>query len=157
MIKAVNVEKMSNKDNEPTIGHDLIQKETFFSHYIKQRKMFLSLLLSMFLLLDIVTLFVITNYTFTDIFLYFGILMILIAIGTLAFIYFEENYLWAILGSLILGVTPLIESIIVISKSITGLDLGLAIITLILGFILSILPMLLVYLKLRFGKKKIEE
>lgn len=149
--------KMPLKENK-TIGSDEAgESETYFSYYIKQRTMWISILLSMFLILDIVSIFVITIYSFTEIFLYLGILMLVLAGGALAFIYFENNYFWALLGSLVLGLMPLIEIIVVLTKTLSGSDLGLAIVSLILGLILCILPLGLVYFRFKFMNSNSEK
>ncbi len=149
--------KMPLKENE-TVGSDEAREgETYFSYYIKQRSMWISILLSMYLLLDIISIFIITIYSFTEIFLYLGILMLVLAGGALAFIYFENNYLWAFLGSLILGLMPVIEIIVILTKALTGSDLGLAIVSLILGLILCILPIVLVYFRFKFMNKNSEK
>lgn len=149
--------KMPLKENK-TIGSAKVSEgETYFSYYLKQRSMWISILLSMFLLLDIISVFITTIYSFTEIFLYLGILMLVLAGGALAFIYFEENYLWAFLSSLILGIMPVIEIIIILTKALTGSDLGLAIVSLILGLILCILPIALVYFRFKFKKKNSEK
>jgi len=149
--------KMPKKEIEAVGSDEISEGETYFSYYFKQRSMWISILLSMFLLLNIITIFVITNYSFTEVFLYIGILMITLAGGALAFIYFKENYLWAFLGSLILGLMPVIEIIVILTKALTGSDLGLAIFSLILGLILCILPTILVYIRFKFKNKKSEE
>lgn len=149
--------KMPLKENK-TIGSDKVgEGETYFSYYLKQRSMWISILLSMFLLLDIISVFITTIYSFTEIFLYLGILMLVLAGGALAFIYFEENYLWAFLSSLILGLMPVIEIIIILTKALTGSDLGLAIVSLILGLILCILPVALVYFRFKSKNKNSEK
>ena len=149
--------KMPLKENK-TIGSDKVgEGETYFSYYLKQRSMWISILLSMFLLLDIISVFITTIYSFTEIFLYLGILMLVLAGGALAFIYFEENYLWAFLSSLILGLMPVIEIIIILTKALNGSDLGLAIVSLILGLILCILPIGLVYFRFKFKNKNSEK
>ncbi len=149
--------KMPLKENK-TIGSDKVgEGETYFSYYLKQRSMWISILLSMFLLLDIISVFITTIYSFTEIFLYLGILMLVLAGGALAFVYFEENYLWVFLSSLILGLMPVIEIIIILTKALTGSDLGLAIVSLILGLILCILPVALVYFRFKSKNKNSEK
>lgn len=149
--------KMPLKENK-TVGSDEAgENETYFSYYIKQRTMWISILLSMFLILDIVSIFVITIYSFTEIFLYLGILMLVLAGGALAFIYFENNYFWALLGSLVLGLMPVVEIIVVLTKTLSGSDLGLAIVSLILGLILCILPLGLVYFRFKFMNSNSEK
>lgn len=149
--------KMPLKENETVSSDEIREGETYFSYYLKQRSMWISILLSMFLLLDIISIFVTTIYSFTEIFLYLGILMVVLAGGALTFIYFENNYLWAILGALILGLMPVIEVIIILTKALTGSDLGLAIVSLILGLILCILPIGLVYFRFKFMSKNSEK
>ncbi|NHJ32238.1 MAG: hypothetical protein FK732_05205 [Asgard group archaeon] len=139
---------MAEKESEVVENNEISEGETYFSYYLKQRTMWISILLSMFLLLDIITIFVTTTYSFTEIFLYFGIIMLIIAGGSLAFIYLEENYFWAFLGSLVLGLMPVIEIIVILTKSLSGSDLGLAIFSLVLVLILCILPIVLVYLRI---------
>lgn len=149
--------KMPLKENETVGSDEARESETYFTYYIKQRSMWISILLSMYLLLDIISIFIITIYSFTEIFLYLGILMLVLAGGALAFIYFENNYLWAFLGSLILGLMPVIEIIVILTKALTGSDLGLAIVSLILGLILCILPIVLVYFRFKFMNKNSEK
>ena len=149
--------KMPLKENKTTGSDKVGEGETYFSYYLKQRSMWISILLSMFLLLDIISVFITTIYSFTEIFLYLGILMLVLAGGALAFIYFEENYLWAFLSSLILGLMPVIEIIIILTKALNGSDLGLAIVSLILGLILCILPIGLVYFRFKFKNKNSEK
>jgi len=147
--------KMPLKESE-TDGSEKA-RETYFSYYLKQRSMWISILLSMFLLLNIISIFVLTIYSFTEVFLYLGILMFVLAGGALAFIYFEDNYLWAFLAAVILGLMPVIEIIVILTKALTGSDLGLAIVSLILGLILCILPIVLVYFRFKFKNKNSEK
>ena len=116
--------------------------------------MWISILVSMFLILDIISIFIITIYSFTEIFLYLGILMLVLAGGALAFIYFENNYFWALLGSLALGLIPVVEIIVVLTKALSGSDLGLAIVSLTLGLIL---PIVLVYFRFKSMNNKSEK
>ncbi|MBK5112379.1 MAG: hypothetical protein JJE41_02020 [Candidatus Heimdallarchaeota archaeon] len=148
---------MSIKENDLPENRKLSEGETYFSYYLKQRSMWISLLLSTFLLLDIITIFVKTNYSFTKIFAYFGILMLLLAGGALTFIYFEENFFWALLGSLVLGVMPLIEIIIVLTKALTNVDLGLAILSLLIILLLCVLPVILVSIRFKIKNKQSEK
>lgn len=148
---------MSRKENETSENDKLSKGETYFSYYIKQRPMWISLLLSSYLLLDIIAIFVVTNYSFTKIFIYFGILMMFLAGGTLAFIYFEENFFWASLGSVILGIIPLIEIIIVLTKTLTSADLGLAILSLLITLVLIALPVVLVIIRFKNKEEKSEK
>ena len=145
--------KESESDGSKKAGESV----TYFSYYLKQRSMWISILLSMFLLLNIISIFVLTIYSFTDVFLYLGILMFVLSGGALAFIYFEDNYLWAFLAAVILGLMPVIEIIIILTKALTGSDLGLAIVSLILGLILCILPIVLVYFRFKFKNKNSEK
>lgn len=145
--------KESETDGSEKAGEGV----TYFSYYLKQRSMWISILLSMFLLLNIISIFVLTIYTFTDVFLYIGILMLVLAGGAHAFIYFEDNYLWAFLAAVILGLIPVIEIIVILTKTLTGSDLVLAIVSLILGLILCILPIVLVYFRFKFKNKNSEK
>jgi hypothetical protein len=150
------IDKMSTKKNESVENKELDKGESYFSYYLKQRSMWISLLVSTFLLLDIITLFMMTNYSFTEIFTYFGILMMLLAAGALTFIFFEGNFFWAFVGSLILGVMPLIEIIIVLTKALTRLDLYLAILALLIAVLLCVLPIGLVIIRFKIQNEQLE-
>jgi hypothetical protein len=83
--------------------------------------------------------------------------MLLLAGGALTFIYFEENFFWALLGSLVLGVMPLIEIIIVLTKALTSVDLGLAILSLLISLLLCVLPVILVSIRFKIKNKQSEK
>jgi len=83
--------------------------------------------------------------------------MLVLAGGALAFIYFENNYFWALLGSLALGLISVVEIIVVLTKALSGSDLGLAIFSLTLGLILCILPIVLVYFRFKSMNNKSEK
>ncbi|MBN1329536.1 MAG: hypothetical protein JXA54_08695 [Candidatus Heimdallarchaeota archaeon] len=124
------------------------QGETYLQYYLKHYSRWISILISLYLLLDVIMLFVSIQYSFTQLFLYFGILMILISSGTLAFIYFERNYFWALLGSVLIGLLTTIETIIYLSLvSMNTVSLVLAIFSLLFSIAMIFLPILLVYIK----------
>lgn len=126
------------------------ESERYFDYYIKKNTMWISIFLSLYVLLDVIAIFLTTNYSFLEIFLYFGILMIIIGSCALYFIWREKNYFWATMVSIFLGLTTFIEIIIHIATvSLSTSSLIIAILSLVgsLGFI--ILPILLVFLKYR--------
>jgi hypothetical protein len=141
---------MSDSENpeQNAVVQEEEKAERYFDYYIKKNTMWISIFLSLFLLLDIIAVFVSTNYTFFDIFLYFGLLMMLFAAVILYFIWREKNYFWALLASIFLGLTPLIEIIIQIARvTMSTTSLVFAILSLLIALTLAILPILLVYLR----------
>ncbi|HUT81565.1 MAG TPA: hypothetical protein VMZ29_10220 [Candidatus Bathyarchaeia archaeon] len=135
---------MSNEESIP----QQIKSETYLQYYLKHYSMWISILISFYLLLDIIMLLVSIQYTFTELFLYFGILMILISAGTLAFVYFERNYFWGLLAAILIGLLTTIETIIYLAVvNMDTTSLVLAIISLICSIVMIVLPLTLVYLK----------
>ena len=125
----------------------LRSKDTYLAYYLGKRGMLISLLLSVFFMLNIIALFFPANelFTFVDIFLYFGILMILICGGTLSFIYFEGSYLWAIMGSLVEGVVPFIVLLnYIVNNDLNSTAHGLAVFSVVLSVVAIFLPFVLV-------------
>ena len=53
---------MPKKESDSEKKKELGEGETYFSYYLKQKPMWISILLSMFLLLDIITIFVKISY-----------------------------------------------------------------------------------------------
>jgi len=126
------------------------EPERYFDYYIKKNTMWISIFLSMYILLDIIALFLTTNFTFLEIFLYFGILMIIIGSGTLYFTWREKNYFWATMATIFLGLLTFIEIIIHLATvSLNTSSLISAILSLLVSLMFIILPILLVFLKNR--------
>ena len=96
---------MNASKKQEEIIEDDDESERYFDYYIKKNTMWISIFMSMFVLLDVLAIFLTTNYTFLEIFLYFGILMILAGSGVLYFIWQEKNYFWATMASFFLGLT----------------------------------------------------
>ncbi|NHK33014.1 MAG: hypothetical protein FK730_16825 [Asgard group archaeon] len=139
----------ASKIQEEPINDD-DESERYFDYYIKKNTMWLSIFLSLFVLLDVIAIFLTTNYSFLEIVLYFGILMILVGSGVLYFVWREKNYFWAALASLFLGLTTFIEIIIHLSRVSMGTSsLIMAILSLLVSLGFLILPILLVFLKYR--------
>ena len=138
------------------------KKETFkdlLKEYLKEKKVILSILLSMFVLLDIIGIFISANYQFWEIFLYLGIIMILFAIGVSYIVITERNYFWSILSSIVIGLLPTIEIIIHLSLwNLTGAELGVSILGLIISICGIFEPTLIIYLlEIREIKQKKKE
>ncbi len=122
--------------------------ETYLQYYLQKYSMWQSILLSMFVLLDIIPLFLIRNFSFVEIFYYFIILLILLTIGIDILIWFDGNALRAIVIAVITGVMPTIElAIFLAQNNQTGTNLALAIISLLLAISQMILPILVVIQK----------
>jgi len=110
--------------------------------------MWISIFISFFTILNITAIFLTANYYFTEIFLYFGILMILLGSGTLVFVYYNANYFWALVSAICLGLVPAIE--ITVNMILVSMDTTsqvLAIVSLSLTLVMIILPFILVYAK----------
>ena len=149
----------NNKETKKKVNVE--KRKEFRSYYLQQRKTILSILISMYVILNVIALMLTTNYYFVDIFLYVGIIMLLISSGIVTTIVYEGNYLWALLSSIFIGLVPTIEFIIgfIIAK-LEGVNLVLAILSLILSVLLIFIPSILVYIisnKGKIGKKKEQE
>jgi hypothetical protein len=141
---------MNASKKQEELLEDDDESERYFDYYIKKNTMWISIFISLFVLLDIIAIFLTTNYSFLEIFLYLGILMLLVGSGALYFIWREKNYFWATLASFFLGLTTFIEIVIHLARvSMESSSLIMAILSLVcsLGFI--VLPILLVFLKYR--------
>lgn len=122
------------------------ERKEFRSYYLQQRKVILSILISMYVVLNVIALMLTTYYYFVSIFLYVGIIMLVIISGIIVTIVYEGNYFWAFLSSIIIGLIPTIEFIIglVIAK-LEGVNLALVIISLIFSICLIFVPSVLVH------------
>lgn len=142
--------------SEKTILPEITAKEeveetryfrSLFLGYLKEKKLILTILLSMFVLLDIIGVFISANYLFKELFLYLGIIMVLFAVGISYIVVSERNYFWAILSSVVIGLLPTIEIIIHLATiKLEGADLGVTILALILSICGIIFPTLVIYL-----------
>ena len=131
-----------------------IRKERFIDPYLEQRGIMFTILLSLYILLDITAIFVSATFWFYEIFLYIGLVMILFAVLTLIVIIKEENLVWAIIAGILMGLAPVIEIIIHLATVNTfTLDLLITILALILALFYTFTPFLSVYL---FMKNKIK-
>ncbi|HUU79179.1 MAG TPA: hypothetical protein VMX55_12610 [candidate division Zixibacteria bacterium] len=143
---------MSEKTIIQEISAKEEEKETrdfrnLFLEYLKEKKLILTILLSMFVLLDIIGVIISANYLFKELFLYLGIIMVLFAVGISYIVVSEKNYFWAILSSVIIGLLPTIEIIIHLATiKLEGADLGVTILALILSICGIIFPTLVIYL-----------
>jgi len=143
---------MSEKTIIQEISAKEEEKETrdfrnLFLEYLKEKKLILTILLSMFVLLDIIGVIISANYLFKELFLYLGIIMVLFAVGISYIVISEKNYFWAILSSVIIGLLPTIEIIIHLATiKLEGADLGVTILALILSICGIIFPTLVIYL-----------
>ena len=151
-------EKTKQKDEVVQVQ----RKETFkelLKEYMKEKKIILSILLSMFVLLDIIGIFISANYQFWEIFLYLGIIMILFAAGISYIVIIERNYFWSILSSIIIGLLPTVEIIIHLSLwNLIGVELGVSILGLFISICGIFLPTLLIYLlEMKKIKQKLEK
>ena len=119
------------KDNNETKKKIRVEKrEEFRSYYLQQRKIILSILISIYVFLNVIALVLTTYYYFVQIFLYIGIIMLLIIAGIIITIVYEGNYLWAFLSSIIIGLIPTIEFIIGLAiAKLEGVNLILVIIS----------------------------
>ncbi|MFW9924954.1 MAG: hypothetical protein ACFFDW_16885 [Candidatus Thorarchaeota archaeon] len=125
-------------------GENVIPEEQKFSELLKEyilnnRIIFIKILLSLFILLDIISIIISATYLFYEIFIYSGIMMILIAGNVIFYVILERNLLWSIIGGVILGLVPLIEIIYHISTVV--LDIG-SIITSVFGLCFSLAVMI---------------
>ncbi|NHJ87059.1 MAG: hypothetical protein FK734_16470 [Asgard group archaeon] len=129
--------------------------ETFFSYYIKQRSMWISIFISLFILLDIIALFLTTSYTISQVFLYLGILLILIGGVATFFIILEKNYFYGVLGAIIFGLATMIEIIIHISTAIIyTTDIPIVVISLMISGLFIIAPVIGIYIFTRVMERK---
>ena len=150
------------KDNNETKKKIKVEKrEEFRSYYLQQRKIILSILISIYVFLNVIALVLTTYYYFVQIFLYIGIIMLLIIAGIIITIVYEGNYLWAFLSSIIIGLIPTIEFIIGLAiAKLEGVNLILVIISLILSLVLIFVPSVLIYYKAKktqIAKEKEQE
>ncbi|NHJ05631.1 MAG: hypothetical protein EAX90_12465 [Candidatus Heimdallarchaeota archaeon] len=153
--------------SEKTVLQEISAKEeqeetrdfrSLFLGYLKEKKLILTILLSMFVLLDIIGVFISANYLFKELFLYLGIIMVLFAVGISYIVVSEKNYFWAILSSVIIGLLPTIEIIIHLATiKLEGADLGVTIFALILSISGIIFPTLVIYLLALRNMKKNKE
>ncbi len=150
------------KDNNETKKKIKVEKrEEFRSYYLQQRKVILSILISIYVFLNVIALVLTTYYYFVQIFLYIGIIMLLIITGIIITIVYEGNYLWAFLSSIIIGLIPTIEFIIGLAiAKLEGVNLILVIFSLILSLVLIFVPSVLIYYKAKktqIAKEKEQE
>ncbi|MEA2070194.1 MAG: hypothetical protein U9O98_02795 [Asgard group archaeon] len=109
--------------------------------YLPAKNKIISLLLGIFIIINIVALFVSENYSFFDLFLYFGILSIIIAIGTIFLTILSNNFLRSGIVALITGIIPVVEIIThIATNDLSPKSLGVAISLLVYCVILTILP-----------------
>lgn len=115
--------------------------ETYLRYYLKKRSMWINILLSLFILLNVISLFLLTNFSYTEVFGYFWSFLILFGFGLNVFNGLEENYFWALLISTFTGIIPLIELIVILAmKTFTGLDVIFICFTFVLVWTFAILP-----------------
>ncbi|MCF2143649.1 MAG: hypothetical protein K9W42_08115 [Candidatus Heimdallarchaeota archaeon] len=130
---------------QPKNEEQEVRNETYLQYYLRKYSMWESILLSMFVILNIIPLFLIRNFSFIELFYYFIILLILLTIGIDILIWFDMNALRAIVAAIITGLVPTIELVIFLAqKNQKGTILALAIISLLLAISQMILPILLV-------------
>ncbi|MHA1557557.1 MAG: hypothetical protein ACTSPM_11565, partial [Candidatus Heimdallarchaeota archaeon] len=142
--------KIEKNNNETKKKIKVEKREEFRSYYLQQRKVILSILISIYVFLNVIALVLTTYYYFVQIFLYIGIIMLLIITGIIITIVYERNYLWAFLSSIIIGLIPTIEFIIGLAiAKLEGVNLILVIISLILSLFLIFVPSVLVYYNLK--------
>ena len=153
--------KIEKNDNETKKKIKVEKRKEFRSYYLQQRKVILSILISIYVFLNVIALVLTTYYYFVQIFLYIGIIMLLIITGIIITIVYEGNYLWAFLSSIIIGLIPTIEFIIGLAiAKLEGVNLILVIISLILSLVLIFLPSVLIYYntkKSQIDKEKEQE
>ncbi len=131
------------------------KRKEFCTYYLRQRKVILSILISMYAVLNIIASILTTYYNFVSIVLYVGIIMIVIISGIIITIVYENNYLWAVLGSIIIGVIPTIEIIIGLAiANLEGVNLIFVVISLIFSLCLIFVPTFLVHYKSKKSKKE---
>ncbi|MHA1155735.1 MAG: hypothetical protein ACTSQK_06460 [Candidatus Heimdallarchaeota archaeon] len=142
--------KIEKNDNETKKKIKVEKRQEFRSYYLQQRKVILSILISIYVFLNVIALVLTTYYYFVQIFLYVGIIMLLIIAGIIIIIVYEGNYLWAFLSSIIIGLIPTIEFIVGLAiAKLEGVNLILVIISLILSLFLIFVPSFLVYYNLK--------
>ena len=130
---------------QPKNEEQEIRNETYLQYYLRKYSMWESILLSMFVILNIIPLFLIRNFSFIELFYYFIILLILLTIGIDILIWFDMNALRALVAAIITGLVPTIELVIFLAQnSQKGTPLALAIISLLLAISQMILPIFLV-------------
>ncbi len=153
--------KIEKNDNETKKKIKVEKRKEFRSYYLQQRKVILSILISIYVFLNVIALVLTTYYYFVQIFLYIGIIMLLIITGIIITIVYERNYLWAFLSSIIIGLIPTIEFIIGLAiAKLEGVNLILVIISLILSLVLIFVPSVLIYYntkKSQIDKEKEQE
>ncbi|MBD3189208.1 MAG: hypothetical protein GF308_01115 [Candidatus Heimdallarchaeota archaeon] len=152
------LEEESSPKNQDEEGKEKEEEETYLSYYLKQKRNWFSLLIGLFILLNLLALFLTTNYLLDAIFLYLGILMIIVAGASLFFIAWAENYLWALLASLIYGIMPIIElSIHLATVQVKGASLVFGILSMIIAVGFVFLPFILIFEYQRRKTKKKEQ
>jgi hypothetical protein len=141
--------KHSNKEDE---------SERYFDYYMKKDTMIITIFLSLYLLLDIIAVFLSYNYDFTQLVLYFGVFLAIFAAASLYFVWRKKDYFWSIVAAVILGLIPFIEVIVYIARhlSMDIISLALAIVAGVIFLALMILPEFLVYYKY-YKEHKAEE
>lgn len=153
--------KIEKNDNETKKKIKVEKRKEFSSYYLQQRKVILSILISIYVFLNVIALVLTTYYYFVQIFLYVGIIMLIIITGIIIIIVYEGNYLWAFLSSIIIGLIPTIEFIIGLAiAKLEGANLILVIISLILSLVLIFVPSVLIYYKAKktqIAKEKEQE
>ncbi|KAF5435252.1 hypothetical protein C5S36_03515 [Candidatus Methanophagaceae archaeon] len=148
---------MKNQVNESEIETEkkirIEKRKEFRAYYSQQRKVILSILISMYIVLNIIASILTTYYYFVNIVLYIGIIMLVIISGIIVTIVYENNYFWAFLSSIIIGVIPTIEIVIGLAVAkLEGINLILVIISLIFSVCLIFIPTVLVHYKLKRSK-----
>lgn len=128
------------------------EKESFLGYYLKQSDTLFSILVSLFIVLDVIGVIISTTFLFYEIFLYLGIIMIILAALALYFIIRDEKFIWSIIAGFIMGFIPTVEIIIHLATiKMSTLDLSITIIALLfaVGYIFA--PFLMAYM---FAKRK---
>lgn len=140
------LEEETPPQNQENTEEEKEEEETYLSYYLKQKRNWFSLTMALFILLNIIAIFLTTNYLLDSIFLYLGILMIIIAGASLFFITWAENYFWALLASIIYGLMPIIElSIHFATVQVKGRSLACGIISMIIAVVFVFLPFVLIF------------
>jgi len=128
----------------------LEERKEYLSYYLQQRKVILSILISMYVVLNVIASILTTYYHFVSIFLYIGLIMLVIISGIIVTIVYEGDYFIAFLSSIVIGVIPTIELIIGLAiANLYGVNLILVVISLILSVCLIFVPSVLVHYKLK--------
>jgi hypothetical protein len=131
--------------------------ELYIAYYIRQREIWFPMLLSFYILLNVIALIISYSYPFDQIFASQGVFMLLLSIEVIIVVVLERNYLWALLSSLIIGLMPIIELIIfLVQKSHSSKALGLLIFSLVFCTMMLFLPYLGIYYFERQEKNKPE-